>query len=78
MNQIFLDGKPCQLFFSETSSIDSIIEYIRAIVLFDDYNLFGLNEPYSCYAFPHMGDIVISGYQDYKVLTIVKIEPIKR
>jgi hypothetical protein len=79
MQQIFLDDKPCQLFFSETTSKDSIIEHLIELVMWDESNFFNLKEQHSCYTGPSfMGDLRISGneYDEGKVLTIVKIEPI--
>jgi hypothetical protein len=75
MKQIFLDGEPCQLFFSETSSTDSIIVHLIELVMFDKSNVFGLKEQHSCCISPC--DLTIRGDEDYKELTIVKIEPIK-
>jgi hypothetical protein len=78
MKQIFLNGQPCQLFFSETSSRDSILEHLNELVMFDKSNIFGLKEQQSCYTSPSIsGDLRISGKEDNKILTIVKIEPIK-
>ena len=81
MKQIFLDGQPCQLFFSETSSRDSIIEHLTELVMFDKSNFFNLKEQHSCYTSPSIiGDLRIWGNEDDhgKVLTIVKIKPIIR
>ena len=77
MKQIFLNGQPCQLFFSETSSRDSIIEHLIELVMFDKSNVFRLKEQHSCYVSSStMGDLRIWGDEDSKILTIVTIKPI--
>jgi hypothetical protein len=77
MKQVFINGQPLQLFFSETSSKDSIIEHITELVMFDERNIFKLNEQHSCCVSPSMhGDLSISGDEDSKTVTIEKIKPL--
>jgi len=78
MFQIFLNDHPTQLFFSLTSSRESIIEHLSELVMFDSRNIFNLNEQRSCSVSPSLiGDIHISGDEDSKILTIEKVKPIK-
>jgi hypothetical protein len=77
MKQVFINGEPLQLFFSVTSSRDSILEHITELVMFDKRNIFKLNEQHSCSVSPSsLCDLVISGDEDYKEVTIEKIKPL--
>ena len=76
MQQLFLNGKATTLFFSDTVSYDDIFEWVQD-QLYDQTNLFNLNEQHSCTPNNSFdGSIAIYGDKDHAVITIENITPI--
>tara|TARA_R110000851_G_scaffold21819_1_gene65041 strand:- start:4340 stop:4588 length:249 start_codon:yes stop_codon:yes gene_type:complete len=78
MKQLVLDDDtPSQIFFSYFTSFNDIFEWVQQMVMFDEKNIFNLNEQFSCSVEPNETEstFVISGDEDYRELSIETIKP---
>ena len=72
MKQLFFNDKPTTLFFNQNEEIENICHWVNFNI-----HLFELNEQNSCVAIISTdNEIVITGDEDLKVLTIEEITPI--
>ena len=77
MQQLFLNEIATTLFFSDNATFDDIFEWVQEQVMFDNTNLFNLNEQHSCSVSNGLdGSITINGDEDRAVLTIETLTPI--
>ena len=77
MQQIFINGNPSSLFFSDSATFDDIFEWVQEQVMFNRSNTFNLREQHSCSVSNSLnGSMIISGDEDRIEIRIMSIIPI--
>lgn len=66
MQRLFINGNGTDLFFSNDVTLEEIGLWMEESIMFNDKNIFGLNEQHSCDIIIEDGVIIISGDEDFK------------
>ena len=73
MKQLFIREKATTLFFKDSTPFNDILNWVENEVIFNESNIFNLNERHSCDTSSCGDEIFICGDEDSVVITLEKV-----
>mgnify|MGYP003652372094 CR=1 FL=1 len=77
MKQLFIREKATTLFFKDLTPFNDILKWVENEVMFNESNIFNLNERHSCDTTRNANEIFICGDEDSIVITLETVIPVK-
>ena len=76
MKQLFIREKETTLFFKDSTPFNGILDWVENEVMFNESNIFNLNERHSCDTSSCGLEIFICGDEDSIVLTLETVNTV--